>query len=179
VPVILDESPEEITMVKWGLIPHWDKAGKMRPQNNARIETAAQKPTFREAYKKRHCLVLADGFYEWHQKDKRKIPYRILLENKNPFAMAGLWEVHEMSDGTKEKTFAILTTESNTLMQKIHERMPVILRHSEEHSWLVDEGTHSPLQLMVDSDDMTSYEVSTLVNSPKINDPKLLVPVKQ
>src|SRR3954469_13737498 len=120
----------KLAVVRWGLIPAWAKdrhAGQ--GLMNACSETAAVKPSFRDAFRKRRCLVLADGFYEWKQGGgKRKQPFAIRLKDGSPFAFAGLWERWEAEDGRPVETCAILTTEANELVKPIHDRMPVILR---------------------------------------------------
>ena len=180
-PVILNTSPEEISLVKWGFIPSWDKAGKMKPQINARLETASEKPMFRVAYKRRHCLVLADGFYEWHTEDGKKVPYRITRADKKPFAMAGLWETKPGSEDNQPSTFTILTTEANEMMRPIHHIMPVIIEHGKERDWLdIEDGLEEdqPTLSTIGSDEMTSYKVSTAVNSPRNNCPEVMEKIK-
>jgi putative SOS response-associated peptidase YedK len=131
-------------------------------------------------FKKKRCLVLADGFYEWHKTDTQKTPYRILLKTDEPFAFAGLWSEVHGADGEPNQTFAIITTVANDLVSKIHNRMPVILHEEDEDPWL-DPGL-SPeeaesLLVPYPAEMMRMYEVSTRVNSPRYNKEDLIDPV--
>jgi len=173
-PVILDTSPHQINLVTWGFVPHWDKQHKMKPQINARLETAAEKPMFRDAYKKRHCLILADGFYEWKRDKTPSVPFRIALKHEKPFAMAGIWDAADEDE--EHASFAILTAEANSVIRPIHNRMPVILPHGKEGDWLSIAG-HERLPPQIPAKDLVVYEVSRAVNTPRNNDPRLLEPV--
>lgn len=142
-PVILDEKPNIITHLNWGLIPSWSKDEMIRKYTlNAKIETLEDKPSFKNSINKR-CLVIADGFYEWQwldAKGKNKVKYEIGLENEELFAFAGLYS-EWINDNTGEirKTYTIVTTEANLLMTEIHnvkKRMPVILKPEDEQKWL-------------------------------------------
>lgn len=144
-PVIACDQPKTLQLMNWGLIPRWVKeeanALKIRSNTvNARVETAHEKPSFRESLKKRRCLILADGFYEFRELSKAKYPYFIQLKGARAFALAGLYdEWANPVTGELLRTFALLTTEANSLMQKIHnrkKRMPVILPAGSENSWL-------------------------------------------
>jgi len=128
--VVLEENGRRlIVTMTFGLIPHWAKDPKMGLHClNARAETISEKPAFRESFKKRRCLVLADGFYEWDRSGKIKIPYLVRQKNEEPFAMAGFWETWKRPDGREMKTFSIITTAPNPLVKTIDDRMPVILR---------------------------------------------------
>ncbi len=178
-PVILDESPDTISLVQWGFHPHWDKTGKLKPQINARLETAAERPMFRDSFKRRHCLVLADGFYEWKRDGIHKTPYRIKLKSGEPFAMAGIWDAKPTDTTEQESSFAILTTNANEVMTPIHNRMPVILQHGKEDDWLIAEGEYAPTLKTVDSYELVAYEVSRVVNSPLNNRPEVVEPVQR
>ncbi|HEY3342528.1 MAG TPA: SOS response-associated peptidase, partial [Anaerolineae bacterium] len=141
VAVVLNESPERLSMVQWGLIPSWAKDPAIGAQMiNARAETLAEKPAFRAAFKKHRCLVLADGFYEWRKEadGKTKTPMYARLKTGEPFAMAGLWEVWKAPTGDAHRSCTIITTEPNELMSAIHNRMPVILPRDLESDWLDD-----------------------------------------
>lgn len=139
VPVIR-QSPEGervADLLKWGLIPHWAKdPGIGLKLNNARAESLAEKPSFRDAFKRRRCIVPASGFYEWKTKASGKQPYHVRLKSEEPLALAGLWESWRDPDGTVVRTFCIITTEANALMTKIHERMPVLLQPGDFTRWL-------------------------------------------
>jgi putative SOS response-associated peptidase YedK len=162
-------------------VPEWaDGRPDVKPIINARAETVATKPFFRDAFKKKRCLVLADGFYEWKRTGKSKVPYRIALKTEEPFAFAGIWSAIHDAQGIAQPTFAILTTEANTLVAQIHTRMPVILREQDEAAWLnpslgLDEA--QTLLMPLPAKLLMAYEVSPKVNSPTHNSPDLLQPV--
>jgi putative SOS response-associated peptidase YedK len=189
VPAILAtaEAERQFKLLYWGLIPSWSKDFKIGARLiNARAETVAEKPSFRAAFKRRRCLIVADGFYEWQRLDTGKQPYYIYvghqMDDHPPFAFAGLWEHWESSDGDWIDSCTILTTAANDLMHPIHERMPVILPEADYDLWL-DPTVQSAdkLQALLQpypSEAMTAYPVSTAVNSPKHDDPALLQPVE-
>ena len=136
VPLILDESPEKLSAARWGLIPIWAKDKKIASSLiNARAETVAVKPAFRTAYKKRRCLIPADGFYEWKRVGDGKIPHRITVGD-GMFYFAGLWETWNDPDSGPLRTCTIITCEPNALMAEIHNRMPVILPPEIRGIWL-------------------------------------------
>jgi putative SOS response-associated peptidase YedK len=144
---------------------------------NARAETVATKPFFRDAFKKKRCLVLADGFYEWRRTKGSKRPYRIALKTEEPFAFAGLWSTRHDAAGNPQTTFAIITTEANELVAQIHDRMPVILDRGDEQLWLDPELSAAAAQELLvpfPADLLTAYEVSTKVNSPTYNTPEVI-----
>lgn len=144
-PVITNNEPRAIQMIRWGLVPHWVKdmnqADKMAKQTlNARSETIFEKPSFRVSIWEKRCLVLVDGFYEWRHLEKKKFPYFIRMKDGSPFALAGIWsDWKDPESGTELKTFSIVTTKANPLLEMIHNtkmRMPVILKKEEERMWL-------------------------------------------
>ena len=169
----------------WGLIPSWAKDPAMGNRMiNARAETLAEKPSFRGAFKYKRCLILADGFYEWKAPDspgsKAKTPYYIQMEDRQPFAFAGLWDNWDSPDGSTVRSCTIITTEPNELMAKLHNRMPVILKPADYATWLdpaprTPDGL-SPLLLPYPAAEMAAYPVSTLVNSPANDRPELVAP---
>jgi len=148
---------------------------------NARAETAAAKPAFRSAFRRRRCLIPTSGFYEWRPTNGRKQPYYIRMRDGRPFAFAGLWERWEGPDGGSVETCAILTTEANAVLSSIHDRMPVILGRGDHALWLdaTVEKPESLSSLLVPFDPaaMTAYPVSTRVNSPSFDDPGCVAPV--
>lgn len=175
--VIRNDEPEAIDQLEWGLLPAWadDSTDVPRPIN-ARSETVTEKPMFRDAFEERRCLVLSSGFYEWQaQTGAAKQPYRICLEDDDPFAFAGLWE-HWENNGTKKNTVTILTTDANEQMAPIHDRMPVMLGPDEEDTWLTtdDEDELESLLDPYEGDDMETYPISRAVNSPG-NDPEEII----
>jgi len=125
------------SMMRWGLIPYWIKDMKKLPVlNNARAETVAEKPTFRQSFRQRRCLIPASGFFEWKTEDRRKQPYFISSRDGAPFSFAGIWETWGRDTGETKESCAIITTECNVLMQPIHDRMPVILSQEVWDIWL-------------------------------------------
>jgi putative SOS response-associated peptidase YedK len=174
--VISNDAPGTLNFFRWGLIPFWSKdPSSGYKMINAKAETILEKPSFRNAFKPRRCLVLSDGFYEW-KKDGDKIPYRIVLKGGIPFSMAGIWEKWGSPDGEIIHSFSIITTVPNPLMEKIHNRMPVILRQEDERLWLGNTDPASLVDLLkpYPAGLMTAYPVSKLVNSPKNDLPEIL-----
>ena len=168
----------KVTPLAWGLVPFWAKDPKGGAKMiNARSETVVTKPAFRNAIKKKRCLVPTDGYFEWVKVGKRKQPYWIRMRDDRPFLMAGLWESwRDKSDEDAEKleTFTILTTSSNSLTQDVHDRMPVILSPNDYDRWLDPEITDGDsLRYMFepfDPQDMQLDAVSDRVNSVKNDD---------
>lgn len=141
VSAILNESPDRLSLVRWGLIPSWAKDPKIGNRMfNARSEGITEKPSFRGPFKKKRCLVLADGFYEWRKNpDGTKTPMRFELKSGEPLAFAGLWDVSKAGGEDWIKTCTIITTEANQLVEEAHNRMPVILPREAEAEWLATE----------------------------------------
>ena len=178
-PVITNEQPEGVSFFRWGLIPPWAKDPKIGFKLiNARAETLHEKRAFRHAFEKRRCLVVADGFYEWKKtSEKSKIPYRIIVNRGALFAFAGLWEIYHSADTGPLHTFTVITVPANKKLSKIHDRMPVILTPVTEKIWLDRDIPLSDLHdlLIPYYDAKTSfYPVSSLVNSPANDDPRLI-----
>ena len=173
--VVLDESPKELTPVKWGLIPSWARDKKIASSLiNARSETVSTKPAFRTAFKKRRCLVPADGFFEWKKVGAAKQPYNIGLKGDEPFAFAGLWETwRDPTTQDQVRTCSIITTTPNELTAPIHDRMPVILPSDRRAAWLDPGRSPEELQSFLvpfDASKMEAYPISSRVGSPKNND---------
>ena len=180
--VINDGVKNRLGYLKWGLVPSWAKDSKVGfKMINARAETVHEKPSFREAFKKKRCLIVADSFYEWKRTENRKVPMRIKMKNNELFAMAGLWESWKSPSGELVHTCTILTTEPNDLMSTIHDRMPVILKQKDEQSWLNPEvmtiDELKPFMIPLENGLLEAYEVSDKVNSPKNNASDLIVKV--
>ena len=179
---VTNDGQRRAELMRWGLVPFWAKDIKIGYRMiNAVGETAATKPAFRAAFKKRRCLILADGFFEWRKDGKEKIPTYIFLKSQEPFAFAGLWETWKSPEGETVKSCTILTTKPNEFMEPIHNRMPVILSGETEALWL-DPMTEEPdlLQPLIQpapAELMESRIVSSLVNSPKNNSPECVVPI--
>ncbi|WP_040229014.1 SOS response-associated peptidase [Bhargavaea cecembensis] len=181
VAVINDGSKNRLGHLKWGLIPRWADDPKIGSRLiNARAETVAEKPSFREAFRKRRCLIPADSFYEWQKTDNGKKPMRIRLKGEEVFALAGLWETWVFPEGERIHSCTAITTKPNSLMAGIHDRMPVILPREREQEWLDPENRDADALLALlapyDAGRMEAYEVSSAVNSPKNNSPELIVP---
>ena len=160
---------------QWGLIPFWAKAPK--PMINARAETASEKPAFKQAFRKRRCLIPASGFFEWAREDGKKQPYFICLQDKSPMAFAGLCEEWYTPDGKIVKTCAILTVEANSFLQFIHHRMPVILTPAKGMTWLdLNETEVSSQNILMpyDSENMEARRVTRRVNVPSFDNPECI-----
>jgi putative SOS response-associated peptidase YedK len=183
VAVITNEKSRELTFYRWGLIPSWAKDDSMAARMiNARSETAAEKPAFRSALRRRRCIIPADGFYEWQQHGKDKIPFFIHRQERQIFGMAGLWEIWQEPGGGEIRTCTILTTEANTFMKNYHERMPVILRREDYRLWLSPNeepaGLLTGLMRPYAEDDLVAYPVSKAVNRPGNDSPELIRPLQ-
>jgi putative SOS response-associated peptidase YedK len=179
VPVILNEEGIlKLDSFKWGLIPFWATDTKIGYKMiNARADTVAEKPSFRNAFKQRRCLIPADGFYEWKVIGKEKQPYRILLKDQLIFSMAGLWESWTSPEGEEVKSCTIITTDPNELMLDIHDRMPMILSVADERKWLDKDKTVEELKAMLQPfpfESMKAYPVSKDVGNVKNQDSELI-----
>ena len=179
---LIDAQERRAGFLRWGLVPSWAKDPSIGDRMiNARAETVAEKPSFRRALQKRRCLVLTDGFYEWRKEGKKKTPLFIALKSQEPFGFAGLWETWKSSTGEVMHSCTIITTTPNTLMESIHNRMPVILPRAAEEAWLdrTIEDPQSLLRLLAPypAEEMVAYPVSQLVNSPRNDTPACIEPV--
>jgi putative SOS response-associated peptidase YedK len=171
----------ELAWLRWGLIPGWASDPSIGNRLiNARAETVADKPAFRTAFRRRRCLIVADGFYEWQRVGKGRQPHLIGMRNGHPFAFAGLWETWEGPQHSSIESCTILTTTANDLVRPIHDRMPVILAPAEYDCWLDPAVSAaeklSPLLRPYPSEPMASYRVSPWVNSPANDDPRCAEP---
>jgi len=169
--------------MKWGLVPFWAKDPDIGNRLiNARAETVAEKPAFRNAIKRRRCIIPGDGFYEWKRDGKVRIPMRIHRRDNGVFGFAGLWEEWESPDGSPLRTCTIITTEPNEIMAVIHDRMPAILRPEDEERWL-DTSVGSvpdvlPMLKPYPADELAAHPVSRRVNAPAFDDPGCIEPVE-
>jgi putative SOS response-associated peptidase YedK len=168
----------EPALLRWGLIPSWSKDPRIGNRMiNARAETVDKKPAFRSAFKRRRCVVLADGFFEWRRTDDGKIPYFISMNNRQPFAMAGLWERWSGGDSPIESC-TIITTAANRAMTPLHERMPVILSVEFARRWIdaANNSTEALRSLLMHTDDdrLQYWEVSRSVNNSRNDGPELI-----
>lgn len=170
-PVITSEKPSTLTPAFWQYVPHWMKESKGKGVINARAETVATKPYFRASFKTKRCIIPADGFYEWDRKGNVKIPYRFVRTDGQPFGFAGLYD--ELPDGSGNIGFTIITTTPNSLVEKIHDRMPVMFDRPDERIWLDGKTPTEKLQPLLrpyPAKQMTMFAVSSRVNNSRNKD---------
>lgn len=184
IAVVTNTGENKLDFFTWGLVPFWAKDPSIGSRMiNARAETLAEKPSFKNAFKRRRCLILADGFYEWQKipGEKSKIPTFIHMKDSRPFAFAGLWEDWHSPDGSQILSATIITTSPNELVSPIHNRMPVILTVPAYERWLTPEEADpqelSALLRPYPPDLMEAYAVSPLVNNPRNDSPNLNKPL--
>ena len=170
--------------LRWGLIPHWSQDKRIAYRTiNARRETLDVAPSFKQAFRRRRCLIPADGFYEWRQiggPGGAKVPFSIGMKDDSPFVFAGLWEGwKDPSTGEWLRTCTIITGDPNELVAQVHIRMPVILPVEHHAVWLseIEGGDLKALLKPYPAEQMKMWPVSSRVNSPKNNDPQLLDPI--
>ena len=159
-----------MTLCRWGLIPSWSKDEKIGYKLiNARSETVHEKPSFKASFKQRRCLVPATGFFEWKAAGDRKLPYYITMKGNRLFAMAGLWDMWKSPEGIIIESFTILTTEANGIVNKIHDRMPVIIQPDQYGLWLAPSEPSAASQFFrpFSPFKMTAWPVSGMVNNPR------------
>jgi putative SOS response-associated peptidase YedK len=175
-----DAGGRELVALKWGLIPSWANDAKIAAGCiNARAETVTEKPAFRAAFKKRRCLILADGYYEWTGKPGKKQPWHFHLPNDAPFAFAGLWECWKPEGGDPIETCTIVTTAANEFSSKYHDRMPVIVEADDFSQWLDPSSQPADLLPMLESRPVPNLHVvaaNPLANNPRNQGPSLLMP---
>ncbi len=174
-------APRTLDRLRWGLIPAWAKDPAIGNRMiNARAETVAEKPAYRDSFRRQRCLVAADGFYEWKRQGKAKQPYLIRRADRQPFAIAGLWAAWRGA-GVPVETFTILTTEPNDLMRDLHDRMPVLLDRRDFAAWLDpanrDTATLQSLLVPAPTTGWEALPVTTRVNSPANDTPDCLEPL--
>lgn len=184
VAVVPNDGKNTLDYFIWGLVPSWAKDPEIGNRMiNARAETIAEKPAFRAAFRRRRCLILSDGFYEWRKLPGKsaKIPMYIRLKDGQPFAFAGIWEVWNSADGSKLLTCSIITTRPNELVASIHNRMPVILPRDQLDTWLTPgEVEPEALQGLLEpypQEELTAFPVSTIVNNPRNETPECIAPL--
>ena len=181
--VRLNESPDELSELKWGLIPSWSKDPKMGARMiNARAESVLDKPSFRTPVRKRRCLVLADSFYEWQRNGKQKTPYRIMRNDESVLVMAGIWDVWK-DKGSDDwlRSYAILTCAPNEEMAPIHNRMPLIFTSPDEwNAWLKEDESSDYIVPFLDTPPdgiLEMYPVNRAVGNVRNNGPELHEPL--
>lgn len=173
-----DEGREMFT-ARWGLLPHWAKDIKFGAKTfNARCETVAEKPSFRDAFKKRRCVVPASGYYEWKTEDGKKRPYHITLPDKPVMVFAGLWEINKRLGDEPVTSFTIITTEASEAVQQVHHRMPVILEKEKVSAWMQEDTPVDDLVEMMQSyeDDIQISRANQKVGGVKEQGPEMLSP---
>ncbi len=173
------EATREAVPLQWGLVPWWAKTNKDSARlSNARAEGIASKPAFREAVRKRRCVVPASGFYEWQTIGKRKFPWYFQLRDESPFLFAGIWENWRSPDGVELETCALITTTPNSVVGALHDRMPAILQSANVERWLdtsvQDPALVEPLLGPLPAELMTSTPVSPRMNSVRYDGPDCL-----
>lgn len=182
--VLTSENGRILSALQWGLVPSWAKDSDIGNRMiNARAETLSEKPSFRDAFKKRRCVVPASGFYEWQKKGSgAKQPFYFYLKDKEVFGFAGLWEEWiDKQTGDVLETCTIITTEANDILKPVHDRMPVILKPKDYDEWLdpKENNTERLQKLLVpySAEEMASHAVSTSVNYPESDSPELIKPL--
>lgn len=180
-PVISSNTPGNISLFQWGLIPFWvkntDQANSIRQRTlNARSETIFEKPAFRQVIRSKRCLVIVDGFYEWRHMERKKYPYYITLKSRTIFTLAGIWDTWSNPDSNEKlDTFSVVTTEANELMAKVHnssKRMPLILPREKEKTWLDPKQNETQINSMMvpyNSNDMKAYPVTNKLSRQGYN----------
>jgi putative SOS response-associated peptidase YedK len=179
--VISNMEAKKLSFFSWGLIPFWAKDEKFGNKLiNSKAETITEKPSFKNSFRQKRCLVICNGFYEWKKENNKKTPYRIFLKNNELFSMAGIWDTWKDGEGRPINSFSIITTTPNSLMKNIHHRMPVILRKEDEKKWLEKTDQNELLELLKPFENrlMDAYPISELVNSPTNNSPEIIKKIK-
>jgi len=168
IAAVRDHLTKKVDLLRWGLVPVWAKDPMIGHKLiNARCETIAEKPSFKQAFLRRRCLILADGFYEWKTEGTRKQPYLFKMSDGKPFTFAGIWEIWRDRVGIEVTTCAIITTTPNALIKEYHERMPVILEERVRWRWLEDVPAPELLSMLI------PYPVADM-DTPEPVDPKSL-----
>jgi putative SOS response-associated peptidase YedK len=183
VMAVVQNGGRGLARFRWGLIPSWAREAAIGHKLiNARAETIAEKPAFKNAFRKRRCLIAVDGFYEWHREGGRSKPFFISLRSGGVFGLAGLYETWHDPEGEDVSSCTVITTEANSLIAPIHNRMPVIIPAKGRDEWLDTEtsdlDTLSGLLVPYSPDEMDAYEVSPFVNYAANDSPKCIEPLK-
>jgi len=181
IPIVRqDNGRRTITLARWGLVPYWAEHVFLGNKLiNARSETVQIKPAFRDSFASRRCLIPATGFYEWRKSGRIKQPLHFGMRDSSLFALAGLWDTWTSPAGVKVESCTIMTTTPNSLLEDVHNRMPVILPRDTYERWLAPAGakTHAELLVPFDGVLMRRYEVSPIVNNPKNDSPDCIAPL--
>ena len=183
IAIVINEGQNRIVQCRWGFIPSWAKdPSHGKKMINARAESVAVKASFKSSFKKRRCLVIANGFYEWRKEGRARTPVYVHLKSRKTFGFAGLYNTCSSPEGGQICSVTIITTGANSLLQPIHDRMPDIIPKDKEPVWLdpsvQDEEVLLPLLNPYPSEDMEFSEVSAIVNSPGNDSPDCIKPVR-
>lgn len=182
VAAVRDAESRRVEWFKWGLIPAWAKDASIGARMiNARSETLAEKPSFKQAFARRRCLILSDGFFEWYRPADQlpSTPYYITLKEKKPFAFAGLWERWQLPGQQETLSCTIITCAANELISPLHDRMPVILDRETVWQWMSGEPMDQISEMLkpYSAGKMMLTEVSRMVNNPRLDLPEIILPV--
>jgi putative SOS response-associated peptidase YedK len=177
-PIAVIREPRRLELLRWGLVlPGAHRHGAQGI--NVRVETVARAPAYRESFRKRRCLVIVSGFFEWQRRDKVKQPFFIRREDSKPFALAGIWDSSITSHGEVIESCAVITGDSKGAMTELHNRMPLIVPATGYARWLDPSGRELADLLVPSATGLVTYPVSTLVNSPANDDPRCIEPVAE
>jgi putative SOS response-associated peptidase YedK len=176
-PIAAIRQPHKLELLRWGLLL---PDAKGRSGINARVETVARAPAYRDSFRRRRCLVIVDGFYEWQRREKVRQPFAIRRADGKPFALAGIWSEATTADGEIIECCAIITGEATGVVTPLHDRMPLIVPQSGYDRWLARDTTATEIMTLLspDSSSLVTFPVSTLVNSPANDDPRCLEPIE-
>ena len=181
---LTDDQDNRLQQFHWGLVPFWAKDKSIGARMiNARSETVAEKPSFRNAFKKRRCLIIADGYYEWKGPKGQKQPYYFSLGNHEPFGFAGLWEIWKDPEAGEYRSCTIITTEASDMIKDVHNRMPVILIPDVHDTWLDSDNQDVELLQKILAEyyyrDLRRIPVTRNVNNVRNNDPQNILPIDE
>lgn len=174
-PVIANNRKDIIQMFRWGLIPYWAKDISISNKLiNARAETISEKPSFKNSFKSKRCVIPSDGYFEWKKEDKLKQPYRIIRKDRNIILFAGIWDSWKDNNGNIVNSFSIITREANKTLYHIHERMPVTIDLEQIEDWLFNDKIKEKFLENSKDEIFDYYKVSNLVNSPTNNSSSII-----
>ncbi len=170
----------EMALARWGLIPHWAKEAEAKKIGSrcvqARVESVARSPAFRDAFRARRCLVIVDGFYEWKTLEGgERRPHHVRREDRRPFAIAGLWESWRSKEGTIVESCAVVTTEAQGKIREIHDRMPIVVASDAYDTWLSGPSDQA-VAIAPATPELVAVPVSRWVNDARHDDPRCLEP---